>query len=292
MASSQEALSATAPLYLPTSEAYDLWAPYYDTDGNFLQILDSHLLEHLLPKWLASLPMSPRIIDLGCGTGRITLQLLSVHSAEVVGLDLSPNMLKLAHRRCIQAMDTLAAGSGAPKAKSVDFALFDILNFQSASERASNQPSDQQYTQKRTAEPSLPLGIDIHLMDSTDGIICTLVLEHVPLREFFAYCAYVLRPGATLLVTNMAEDMGRVSQAGFKEPSTGKKIRPKSFAHGVEQTVREAKQHGFSVHGEVQERDVREEDIETLKLGERGKKWIGVKVVSEFPSISSPFNCD
>ena len=282
MASSREDPSVTAPLYLPTSEAYDLWAPYYDTDGNFLQILDSHLLEQLLPEWLASLPVSPNIIDLGCGTGRQTVRLLSFDGAEVIGLDLSPRMLEIARRRCSQVMNSLAAGSGTPKAKNVDFALFDILN----SPSSSNQPSDQLYTQKLIAEPSVPSGIDIHSKCSTDAILSTLVLEHVPLRDFFAYCAYVLRPGATLLITNMAEDMGRVSQAGFREPSTGKKIRPKSFTHGVEQTVREARLHGFSVHGDVQERDVREEDIETLKLGERGKKWIGVKVVSKYPSIS------
>ena len=81
-----------APLYLPTIDAYDLWAPHYDADGNFLQILDSHLLEDLLPQWLASLPPSPKIIDLGCGTGRNTVKLLSIDGADVIGLDLSPKL--------------------------------------------------------------------------------------------------------------------------------------------------------------------------------------------------------
>lgn len=271
MTSSQEA--PRAPLYLPTIDAYDLWAPHYDTDGNFLQILDSHLLDDLLPRWLASLPPSPKVIDLGCGTGRNSVRLLSIDGAEVMGLDLSPKMLEIAHGRCSQALSTLAASPGTPKASAVDFALFDILNFESSYAGDSNQSSN-----KGTAKTSDPIYDKVRMKDSVDAILSTLVLEHVPLRVFFAYCAHVLRPGGSLLVTNMAEDMGRVSQAGFKDPETGVKIRPTSFTHGIEETLQEAYTYGFTTQGDVQERDVRLEDIETLGLGERGKKWIGVKV--------------
>ena len=276
MGSSQEA--PRAPLYLPTIDAYDLWAPHYDTDGNFLQMLDSHLLEDFLPRWLASVPPSPKIIDLGCGTGRTTVRLLSIDGAEVTGLDLSPKMLEVARGRCSQALSALAASPGTPKASAVDFALFDILNFESSHGGGSNQSSNEVTIQKRVAKTSDPVFNRVQLRDSIDAILSTLVLEHVPLRAFFAYCAHVLRPGGSLLLTNMAEDMGRVSQAGFKDPETGVKIRPTSFTHGIEETVKEAYTYGFTVQGDVQERDVRSEDIETLGLGERGKKWIGVKV--------------
>ena len=276
MTSFQEA--PRAPLYLPTIDAYDQWAPYYDTDGNFLQILDSHLLDELLPRWLASLPPSPKVVDLGCGTGRNTVRLLSVDGAEVIGLDLSPNMLEVARRRCSEVSSTLEASLGTPKASVVDFALFDILHFESSYAGDSNQASNETTIQKGVAKTSDPVYDRVQLRDSTDAILSTLVLEHVPLRAFFAYCAHVLRPGGSLLVTNMAEDMGRVSQAGFKDPETGVKIRPTSFTHGIEETVKEACTHGFAIQGDVQERDVRLEDIETLGLGERGKKWIGVKV--------------
>ena len=175
-------------------------------------------------------------------------------------------------------MSTLAVSSGTPKANAVDFALFDILKFESSDAVDTNQSSNEATIQKAVTKSSDPVFDKVLLKDSIDAALSTLVLEHVPLRAFFAYCAHILRPGGSLLVTNMAEDMGRVSQAGFKDPETGVKIRPTSFTHGIEETVKEAYTHGFTIQGDVQERDVRSEDIETLGLGERGKKWIGVKV--------------
>ncbi|KAL8954234.1 MAG: hypothetical protein Q9183_007251, partial [Haloplaca sp. 2 TL-2023] len=55
-------------------ETYNQWASTYDTDGNFLQALDSMMMQHLLQDFKATLPplSKQRLIDLGCGTGRNT----------------------------------------------------------------------------------------------------------------------------------------------------------------------------------------------------------------------------
>lgn len=94
---------STAPSvrYLDTTAAYDLWAEVYDTDGNFLQALDSIEMKSLLPQFLAHLSTTQpwRLVDLGCGTGRNTAALLSVLNAKVVGLDASPKMLEVARSR-------------------------------------------------------------------------------------------------------------------------------------------------------------------------------------------------
>jgi hypothetical protein len=48
------------------------------------------------------------------------------------------------------------------------------------------------------------------------GVISTLVLEHIPLQQFFTAASAIMRAGAYLLVTNMHADMGMRSQAGFR----------------------------------------------------------------------------
>lgn len=79
-----------------------------------------------------------------------------------------------------------------------------------------------------------------------------------------------------LLVTNMHEEMGGISQAGFVDPMTGEKVRPTSYAHSVGDVVRQGKRWGFEVVGNVLERRVDESMVEAL--GPRARKWVGVKV--------------
>jgi ubiquinone/menaquinone biosynthesis C-methylase UbiE len=103
MASPGESGSETVPAvrYLNTTAAYDLWAKVYDTDGNFLQALDTIEMRSLLPNLLAQISTPPpwTLVDLGCGTGRNTAALLAVPDATVVGLDASPQMLEVARSR-------------------------------------------------------------------------------------------------------------------------------------------------------------------------------------------------
>ncbi|KAL9037403.1 MAG: hypothetical protein Q9214_005722 [Letrouitia sp. 1 TL-2023] len=250
--SNQSAFSTSASaVYKPTSEAYDAWAAVYDTDGNFLQALDTLAVRDILPQFIASLPSVPKIVDLGCGTGRTTLPLLSIRGAAIFGLDSSPGMLKIARARCTEMWESIKG----PKAESVRLEEWDIFSPQAAGAS----------------------GGVTGLKGSADAVVSTLVLEHIPLSDFFAACADIMVSGGTLLLTNMHADMGVVSQAGFRDPKTGEKIRPVSYAHTIEQVLEEASKWSFEVVGEVEERNVRgEEDI--MVLGERARKWMGFKV--------------
>ncbi|MCJ1457620.1 hypothetical protein MMC28_007988 [Mycoblastus sanguinarius] len=234
--------------YLDPITAYDLWSEVYDTDGNFLQALDTIEMRALLPNMLSQISKSPpwKLVDLGCGTGRNTLQLLKVPGSTVVGLDSSLRMLEIAKSNIHARLTTLRGTSGVAKQASVE--LHNILD-----------------------DSSLPAGALY-----ADAVISTLVLEHVPIPTFFQAVSQILKPDGLLLVTNMHSDMGKISQAGFVDPKTEEKVRTQSFAHRLEDLIAEAKKQGFEVVGKVLERGVDEEMSETL--GARAKKWIGVMV--------------
>lgn len=72
----------------------------------------------------------------------------------------------------------------------------------------------------------------------------------------------------------MHADMGRVSQAGFVN-ADGVKVRGTSFVYSVEETLNAAREAGLNTLS-VKEREVQNADVQTV--GERGRKWIGVKV--------------
>ncbi|KEF51332.1 uncharacterized protein A1O9_12682 [Exophiala aquamarina CBS 119918] len=229
--------------YLQTAEAYDLWANVYDTDGNFLQALDTLQMKSLLPRMLALLesiqaPQPWKLVDLGCGTGRNTAALLEVGDCEVVGLDVSSGMLEVARRRL---KDGLAYGR-------LQLQVLDLI------------------------EQSVPP----HLKQWADAIVSTLVIEHIPADLFFRQISDMLKPGGLILLTNMHSEMGRTSQAGFVDPRTGEKIRPASYAHTIQDVKAEAAKHGLEVIEKIQE--VRVEPNMVSQLGERSVKWIGVKV--------------
>ena len=239
--------SAKPVRYLDTTTAYDLWSEVYDTDGNFLQALDTVEMKTLLPDLIRSIP-TPRpwkIVDLGCGTGRNTMSLLPIPGATVIGVDASPKMLEVARTR---ARTTLLSLRAPERVAEVHFDLFDLLQ---------DYPA-----------PAMASG--------ADAVISTLVLEHIPIHTFFAAAANILRSGGLLLVTNMHAGMGAISQAGFVDPKTGEKIRPTSYSHKVEDVVDGARRCGLDLVGDVQERAVDERLAEAL--GSRAKKWIGVTV--------------
>ena len=237
--------------YLDTITAYDLWSEVYDTDGNFLQTLDTLEMRSLLPTTLGQLPTPRplRLVDLGCGTGRNTMQLLDNLGATVIGLDTSLKMLNIARSK-IDAHMMAAQQNGSSQATVARVEFYDILD-------------------ESSPIPDAARGANV--------VISTLVLEHIPLLStFFRAATQMLKPGGLLLLTNMHSDMGAISQAGFNDPVTGEKVRATSFAHQVDDVVREAKGCGFEVVGEVLERGVDERMCEVL--GPRARKWIGVKV--------------
>lgn len=233
----------TAIRYLPTTAAYDLWAEHYDHDSNFLQALDTIEMKTLFPQLLQELAPSPKpwkLVDLGCGTGRNTVALLDVPQAKIVAVDASPKMLEVAKGRIAEAVKVN------PRSEEVEFEVVDLI--------ASSTP------------PASVRG--------ADAIVSTLVLEHIPCDVYFGHVAQILKPGGLLLMTNMHGDMGRISQAGFVDPTTGEKIRPKSYAHTVDETVRAAEKAGLQVVGQLQERAVDESLI--AALGPRSRKWVGI----------------
>ena len=72
---------------------YDQWSQTYDYDVNSTVAAD----ERAFPKFWQGL--SPRrVLEIGCGTGRHT-QRLARDGHEVVGIDLSKGMLKIAHQK-------------------------------------------------------------------------------------------------------------------------------------------------------------------------------------------------
>ena len=233
--------------YLDTTAAYDLWSEVYDTDGNILQALDTIELKTLLPKFLSQItsPQPWKLVDLGCGTGRNSLQLIDISGATVLGLDSSARMLEIARSRISDRMADLDQAS---RVKEFELLLYDMLSSSPVHASAFN----------------------------ADALISTLVLEHTPPFEFFQAISRILKPGGLALVTNMHSDMGAISQAGFVDPKTGEKIRPQSFAHRLDDVIEEAQRQKFEIVGEVLERGVDEKSSEVL--GARAKKWIGVKV--------------
>ncbi len=109
-------------------------------------------------------------------------------------------------------------------------------------------------------------------------MLSTLVLEHLPINVFFRTVKDLLKAeDGYLVLTNMHAEMGRISQAGFVDEVTGEKIRGNSYAHGIQEVVEEGEKLGFSVVGDVSERGIEEGDLGTV-VGERGKKWVGVRV--------------
>jgi SAM-dependent methyltransferase len=233
--------------YMDTASAYDLWSEVYDTDGNFLQGLDTIEMKTLLPSSLQLIrtPKPWKLVDLGCGTGRNTLSLLRIPGSSVVGLELSSRMLKVARSRVDTELQLMDRNK---RAETVNLELFDMIQ----------QPNP----------PYCALG--------ADAIISTLVLEHIPTEVFFKTASRILQTDGVLLVTNMHSEMGNISQAGFVDPKTGEKVRPKSYAHCIHDVVAEAKKQGFKLEADVLERGVDEAGSEVL--GGRAKKWIGVLV--------------
>ena len=233
---------------MATTAAYDRWAQVYDTDANPLQALDDHELTTLLPEFVALLEPHEhtafRITDLGCGTGRNTLKLMSIPNVEIAGLDASEKMLDIARSRCRLCHDSLPSDA---RARNVVLEQFDMLSQNEAPQCAR----------------------------SSQALISTLVLEHIPLPTFFSTTSSLLVNGGHLLLTNMHAEMGSISQAGFVDPESGEKVRPVSYAHEIEDVLAEARRCGFNLVRDVKEAAVEAEMVE--KLGRRAEKWVGIK---------------
>ncbi len=75
---------------MDVKEAYDQWAEQYDTNQNKTRDLEAVSLRSVLSGYRFK-----RILEIGCGTGKNTVFLVSI-SEEVVAVDLSEEMLSIA----------------------------------------------------------------------------------------------------------------------------------------------------------------------------------------------------
>jgi SAM-dependent methyltransferase len=256
---SQPIKPSTPVQHIATQEAYDQWASVYDSDGNMLQAVDDIELATLLPQFINRVLTEANtstisLLDLGCGTGRNTEKLLNFtlpagQQSTVTGLDFSKGMLDLANEK----LRIYNQGSEEPRVRLEQCDCFPTMN-----------------------NPSAPPFPSVQDLTPVNGVISTLVLEHVPLPAYFATLASLLLPNGIAVITNMHSDMGAKSQAGFVNKD-GVKVRGSSFAHTVQATVDEAVRAGFEVLS-VKEREMMKEDMESGKVGERGWKWLGMNV--------------
>ncbi|KAK5170109.1 uncharacterized protein LTR77_004693 [Saxophila tyrrhenica] len=252
-----------------TDELYSEWAATYDTDGNILQFIDDLQMTDLLEQFVSlccaqdldSNDYRLDILDLGCGTGRNTLKLLQTpwptdRDVNVHGWDGSQAMLDLARTKCANAVS-----SSASTKMVMEFAAVDISN---------------------------PENVPKQYDDLFNGLISTLVLEHIEIETFFAIVARLLKPGAHALITNMHSDMGRLSRAGYKA-ATGERYRATSYIYTPQETVEAAAAAGLDLVGEIDEvavdgrmidGGVLDNGVRVEKGGVRegARKWVGTKV--------------
>lgn len=261
--------TSTPVQHIPTQDAYDQWASVYDTDGNMLQAIDDVELSTLLPEFLylvstfssnTTPPSIPdgktELIELGCGTGRTTAKVLRYpwdRDVHIWALDFSAGMLDIAQQKLSPAVE----GKNNVSLKVQQTECFPTV-------------------QNPFSSPVPTLRLSSEVLHAVDGLVSTLVLEHIPLRDYFATLSSLVRSGGYALVTNMHSEMGSISQAGFVNQE-GVKIRGESFAHTPAETVDAARRAGFEVVS-VKEREMTSEDVESGKVGERGWKWVGIKV--------------
>jgi SAM-dependent methyltransferase len=253
---------------LSTADLYNRWASKYDTDGNPLQALDSRLMPTLMASLMESLSnglsRDLTITELGCGTGRNTVLFLRPPLAErisqIYALDLSHAMLDIARSYC----SSIIAANPGPNPK-LEFHEFNAM--------------------KPEATPEITRLVQ----GKADVVLSTLVLEHLPLSQFFSAVTMLLKSdegsgAGKVLITNMHAEMGRLSQAGFDDEVEGKpiKIRGESFVYEVDEVIEEGRLWGFEVVNEVMEKAVEEGDVDEggngLRLGNRGRKWVGKKI--------------
>ncbi|KAF2225914.1 hypothetical protein BDZ85DRAFT_258292 [Elsinoe ampelina] len=277
-------------VYLPNTETYNLWASTYDTDGNILQAIDNHQILHdLFPLVLKGLigtnATTLNITDLGAGTGRASLAFLAALTQRLQDgavdapltihltlLDSSSEMLALAQSKLLAAIASLP--TSLQVSISPTFKEFDI---------SSPHPPD---------------------VAQADLVFSTLVLEHLPIATFFTAVSAATKSSGQAIVTNMHSAMGKTALntswtpgaegaasttgAGFKD-AEGRKVRAaESWGHDEDEVESVARDHGLVMLGHREEVCVTPQMLEGdgdgvgggrgIKLGERGRKWIGTNV--------------
>ena len=286
-----------ATIHLPVQAAYDRWAPYYDDDGNILQAIDSYYINKKYLPILCSLAANSfpnlhdaRIVDLGSGTGRATVAFSQAWKSkfgsrmDITCLDTSKEMLNIAERRfSSQLMDD---GHG------FHIKQWDMLN---------------NAWQEALVHGTLASVEEIAPCQPGHVIVSCLVLEHVPMVQYFNTVAALLVPGGYALLTNMHPDMGNMpptiketdsttttanepmsdrptppipTGAGFNDPLTGSKVRvEEDYNYTILEVLQAAAGAGLKIEYEVKGQRVKPWMLEGEQplLGARGRKWLGTK---------------
>lgn len=106
-----------------------------------------------------------------------------------------------------------------------------------------------------------------------DAVVCTLVLEHVPLGTFFGIVGGILKTGGWLYVSDMHPDMGREAQANFVGSDGIRRIGT-STQYTIEDTISAAEKAGLALRGDAIARGVDDEE-HAARFGSRAAGWIG-----------------
>lgn len=175
---------------LSPGAAYDRWAASYQSKMNPLQELEEDALIRLLPDLEGK-----HVLDLGCGTGRVSRLALERGAASTVGVDMSDAMLDQARVQSSAFWRDLAESRGEPHSGSdapVSWFNADIC--------------------------ALPMKAS-----SFDVVICALALGHVErLRDALAEIHRVLKANGSVLISGFHPFASlRGSDRTFKDPSTG-----------------------------------------------------------------------
>lgn len=149
----------------------------------------------------------PLLLDLGCGTGRMTEAFLAI-GYDTIGIDASPMMLEHASDRIYEAMDRAASGCGTEVV--IDGAVATDPATEAANDgEAATAPETADGDDLADLPASIPLFLlqditDFELYGTVDLMVCLLdtvnhILDETALRRFFALCANYLNPGGVLV---------------------------------------------------------------------------------------------
>lgn len=107
-----------------TRSDYDAWAATYDAVDNPLVAMSTFAVEEAARNWSGA-----RVLELGCGTARNALPILSAGAREYVGLDASSEMLERGRIRTNNdpRIRLLVGDVTAPPRESFDAAMFCLV---------------------------------------------------------------------------------------------------------------------------------------------------------------------
>jgi malonyl-CoA O-methyltransferase len=115
----------SGPPILAPAQAYALWAPNYPAHAhNPVMQAEERAMLSLMPASLRD----QRVLDAGCGSGRYVLHALRREAGQVIGVDLSAEMLQRADAECMASgyMADLALAQGSVTALPVPDAWSDL----------------------------------------------------------------------------------------------------------------------------------------------------------------------